>query len=457
MVTLTTARRRHFSASPWHNGKKGKGEKQAKGAKPAKGAEAPSKPTLRYKWASRTVSHELYDVLESHILDSNLFASERFPIIPAGFDSHAGSTYTKKGVPKTLNPHNPENEMPPFAPYPDEPRPHKTYDAIAIDCEMVSIRGREQGLVHIAAVDFFTGDIVLRSLVRPGAGVTDWRRRVTGVDKDKLMEAVKKGRALRGWEEVRERLFDVTTSETIFIGHALANDLRVLRIATDRVVDSMMIMSRAVYGDARTFPRNWGLKTACQQLLDVDVQATRGTHDAVEDALATRELVLQFVRNPEKLEAWAARIRGGLTRVVEKEQAKEEAKRLTKARRAEERKSKSPEQLAQEAAEKARVKEENKIASIEKRVAAAAERLRVKKERKAGKKARKAKWEADAAKRARDKEEKEMAKKAKREAEAAERASVRQEKKRVEKAKRETEATESVRVDVGQGIDTSDK
>ncbi|KAH8166891.1 hypothetical protein CIB48_g1330 [Xylaria polymorpha] len=156
------------------------------------------------------------------------------------------------------------------------------------------MRGREQGLTSIAVVDFFSGDIVLRTLVRPDGTVTDWRREYTGLTKDRMQEAIKKRKVLSGWREAREKIFNVSTCETIFIGHALGNDLRVLRIATNRVVDSMMMMSRAVFGDISKFPRNWGLKNASRELLGVDVQKPRTPHNALEDALATRELVLQW-------------------------------------------------------------------------------------------------------------------------------------------------------------------
>ncbi|KAI1163742.1 ribonuclease H-like domain-containing protein [Nemania serpens] len=348
VVTVTTAHRRHFSASRWHNSK---ASRRAKAAKAAKAAGAPPEPVYRFKWVSQAVSDDVsddvYDGLVSHILDSSRRASEGFPAMPTSPNSDAWND-----IPDPLNPYNPENQTPP--PFdPDSPYRPKTYDALAIDCEMVSMTGRRQGLLSIAVVDFFSGDVVLRSLVRPADRVTDWRQRFTGVDKKKLLEAARKGKVLSGWEDVRERIFDVTTSETIFIGHALANDLRVLRIATDRVVDSMTMMTRTVFGDAKKYPRNWSLKTACQELLDVEVQTTRGPHSPLEDAFATRELVLRCVQNPEKLAEWGARTCAALAGIVEKEQAKQEAKierrRLMKAEKA----AKSPEQLVQEAAERA--------------------------------------------------------------------------------------------------------
>ncbi|GAW14425.1 hypothetical protein ANO14919_038270 [Xylariales sp. No.14919] len=344
------AHRRNFSASGWQNGKR---------------AKAPKPP--HYKWASSVVSDDVYDVysaLESHILDSGRFESERFPVASATPDSGAKKG-AKKGVPRTRNPHNPENQSPP-SPDPDDPEPRSTYDALVIDCEMVASKGSEQDVVSVAVIDFFTGSIVLRSIVRPTGPVTDWRRGITGFNKPMMMEAVKKGKTLPGWEKVREKIFDVTTSETIFIGHALANDLRVLRIATDRVVDSMMMLSRAVYGDEGKPLRNWGLKAACQELLDVAVQKTRGPHRPIEDAFGTRELVLHCVRNPEKLAAWGARTRAGIAAAAEKERMIQEKKIEKKKRKKAERENRTPEERAEFAAKKAKAMEEKRLARTEK-------------------------------------------------------------------------------------------
>ncbi|KAI3329981.1 ribonuclease H-like domain-containing protein [Ustulina deusta] len=346
-VTVTTARQRHFSTGP--------------------------KSAHRYRWASRAVSDDVYDRLESHILDSTRRASQRFPVMPPRPDSDAWT-----GIPDTLNSHHTEYRTPPSRPDPDpdDPRPRKTYAALAIDCEMVRMRGGEEGLVSIAVVDFFTGDVVLRSLVQPPGPVTDWRTDVTRVDKAKLNKASRKGKVLSGWLKVRKKIFDMATCQTIFIGHALANDLRVLRIATDRVVDSMAMMSRAVFGDMEKIPRNWSLRTACRELLDVDVQEKGRPHNPLEDALATRELVLRSVVNPEKLAEWAAQARAIQMRIAQKEHEKLERKQARQKARLErrklkeaEKKNKSPEQRVQEAAERARVMEERRCAKVAERAA----------------------------------------------------------------------------------------
>ncbi|KAI0427497.1 ribonuclease H-like domain-containing protein [Xylaria sp. FL1042] len=351
-----------------------------------------------YKWVSEPVPENLYHLLEPHLLNSTHLAAQRFPVVPATPEPDVG-----KHLPLTQNPHSPDNQAPPLPHDPDldfdsnsnSPRSGKTYSALVIDCEMVAMKGGEQGLINIAVVDFFTGYVVLRTLVRPTGPVTDWRREVTRFNKPMMNEAIKKGRTLSGWREVRDRIFDVTTSETIFIGHAPANDLRVLRIATDRVIDSMTMMASAVFGDVKKFPRSWGLKTACKELLGVDVQKRNGPHKPLEDALASREIVLQSVLQPEKLAAWAAKIRANLAQIEEKEREAErkkqerrevnkERKKLQKAEKAlrkAERAKMDPEELEREAAEETRRQEEHLRQKREKKHQEVQEKKRKKLER----------------------------------------------------------------------------
>ncbi|KAI0483754.1 ribonuclease H-like domain-containing protein [Xylaria cf. heliscus] len=377
VATVTTAHQRYFSTTG-HSQKKARIIQRQKNVR-------------LYKWATKSVPEDLYEALESHILSSSRRVIERFPVAPEDLDPDPDPK-AKKGVPETLDPHNPDHEAPPdlMDPMdledfddPDKPPPKKkkTYAAVVIDCEMVAMRGGEQGLLKIAVIDFFSGYIILRSLVRPEHAVTDWRREVTGFKKEMLREAIKKGKVLSGWPKVRDMIFDVTTRDTIFVGHALANDLRVLRIATDRVVDSMLLMSIARYGDTKAFPRNWGLKSACKELLNIEVQKTKGPHNPLEDAFASRELVIHALQNPEKLEAWAKRTRQNEAQVIEKERAIEKAKaekklirEAKKAKAKAEKAAMTPEERAERAAERERLAEEKRKAKAAKK---AEEQLRL--------------------------------------------------------------------------------
>ncbi|KAI0802799.1 hypothetical protein GGR55DRAFT_663869 [Xylaria sp. FL0064] len=322
-----------------------------------------SKLLHRHKWLTPPVSKDVYGPLESHLLDVFGRGAEGFPSAPAASDP---------------NPRITENRSPPSPAEPDRnnPHPRKTYDALVIACEFVEMQRGSRGLLSISAVDFFTGDVVLHKLVWPGPSVINWHKPVTRFNKARLNDALKKGKALSGWEQAREKIFEVANSQTIFIGHGLAPYLNVLRIATDRAVDSMVMLSRAVFGDMDFFPRRWYLDVACRELLKEELKHMGSPRNSLEDALATRELVLQGVLLPERLEQWAAKLRAILAQEQEekderyKERVARREARLEKKRLKEaEREKMTPEELMQEAAEKARLREEERAAAAAKRVA----------------------------------------------------------------------------------------
>ncbi|KAI1271458.1 hypothetical protein F5Y07DRAFT_382845 [Xylaria sp. FL0933] len=341
-ATLATPHQRHFSST----------------------RRAWAKPPHKHKWPTPPVSKDVYDRLESHLLDVYGRAAEGFPSAPAASDP---------------NPRRTENRSPPPPPAEGDPKhPHarKMHDALVIACELVEMQSGPRGLLSVSAVDFFTGDVVVHTLVSPGKSAINWHKSVTRFNKARLNDALKRRKALSGWEEAREKIFEVANSRTVFIGHGLAPLLRVLRIATERAVDSEVMLSRAVYGDMDFFPRRWGLNFACRELLKVELKHKGSPRNSLEDALGTRELVLRGVLLPKRLERWAAKLRAILAKEEEhkaelykervaKREARLEKKRLLEA----EREKMSPAELIQDAAEKRRLREEVMAAAAARRKA----------------------------------------------------------------------------------------
>ncbi|KAI1258729.1 ribonuclease H-like domain-containing protein [Xylariaceae sp. FL1019] len=186
------------------------------------------------------------------------------------------------------------------------------YHALVIDCEMVTTRGPPSNpnindLISIAIVDFISGNVVLHCLVQPTAYVTNWNFRYTGV-KPAILKAAKDDpnqQVLRGWPAARAKIFEFADENTLFLGHALDNDLRILRICTDKVVDSAALTAHAAFGKDGDGPnRTWSLKGLCKELLGIEIQNKKSSHDCLEDAFATRELIIWCLTQPEKLKAW---------------------------------------------------------------------------------------------------------------------------------------------------------
>lgn len=221
-----------------------------------------------------------------------------------------------------------------------EPPPPKR-QAVVLDCEMVGLRRgprkpgdrQTEGVVEICAVDFLTGEELVRSLVRPRRPVTDWRTALTGLTASSLARAEAKGikgkpTPLRGSAAARAALLRHVGPDTVIVGQAVRFDLAALGIAHARIVDAALLACEAVFrkgkgdggdggGDApdvrvgaadksigvgellpeedgntnnnnsgsgnvsiekkikekyKKFPRQWGLDTLCRDLLSIRIR-----------------------------------------------------------------------------------------------------------------------------------------------------------------------------------------
>ena len=303
------------------------------------------RPNHEFSWVSPVFTKTVYPLLRSALLDSERRKSDGFP---ASLAIYRYMQMTPAQVNQTKN----------TLPLPQAgSRPGvKAYAALVVDCEMVELEDRVQDLVSLSVVDFLSGEVVLNTLVQPVGRVKCWRSQITGVYPANLHNAkVTKG-VLNGWPEARAKIFAVADSDTIFIGHALPNDLKILRIEADHVVDSTVILAQAAFGSPEKFPRRWSLKVACQELINVSVQAGRKPHSPLEDALATRELVLWCLTHPKNLLEW-----GNNARVVyEKEKEERERKAAEEKKKAQ--------QEAAEKRKKKRLEEEARWAEAQEEV-----------------------------------------------------------------------------------------
>lgn len=287
-----------------------------------------NRPGHGYLWASPALSYDIYPLIVSELLDKRRRDIEYYPIVPEP---------NQRGPSASFKPLPPANTT----------GAGKAYAALVIDCEMVGLEGGVADLVRVSVIDFLTGHVVLDSLVQPTGRVTDWRSRVSGVDHAILRAAKDNPRTtvLQGWLEAREKIFNIADADTVLLGHALANDLKILRIVADRVVDSLVLTAQGAFGrSSNKFPRQWSLKSACKDLMGVEIQQPRMAHDPLEDALATREVIIWCLSHPEKLLEWGKGVRSEYEKA---EAARREKQRLAALKRAEEKK------LEQEAAEAA--------------------------------------------------------------------------------------------------------
>jgi hypothetical protein len=89
----------------------------------------------------------------------------------------------------------------------------------------------------------------------------------------------------------RKLLFDLISPDTPLLGHAIDNDLNVVRIIHPCVVDTVLL-----YPHPRGLPVRFGLKVLSYKYLGRGIQmAGADGHDSKEDAVATGDLITKKV------------------------------------------------------------------------------------------------------------------------------------------------------------------
>ncbi|KAH6649097.1 ribonuclease H-like domain-containing protein [Truncatella angustata] len=212
-----------------------------------------------------------------------------------------------------------------------------THRVVAIDCEMVGVgSGHFEGtqekqrseLAQLCAVDVLTGEVLIDKLVNPLEKVIDWRTRFSGVSRSVINTARRQGKLLLGWRAARSELFTYIDADTIMVGHALHNDLLIMRLVHSNVVDTSFQTAEAVFGSAGIANKTWGLKVLAKDLTNLSIQVDKKGHDCTEDTLATREVAIWCLCHPDELAVWATQRREEQSRLNA-----EREKRLREKRR----------------------------------------------------------------------------------------------------------------------------
>jgi DNA polymerase III epsilon subunit-like protein len=186
----------------------------------------------------------------------------------------------------------------------------------------VGPEGSISALARLSAIDFLTGELLVDKLVLPPLTVTSWRTKWSGITAASMKTACDSGDVLEGTAAAREMLSRHMNGETVLIGHALYHDLKVLEIRHEKVVDSASLVEAAVGHSVRTM---LGLRNLCKELLGITIQDDgENGHDSVEDALATREVVLWCMEHPKLLRAWGTKRKGELEAKELKAKTKQE-------------------------------------------------------------------------------------------------------------------------------------
>ncbi|KAI1618252.1 ribonuclease H-like domain-containing protein [Exophiala viscosa] len=150
-------------------------------------------------------------------------------------------------------------------------------------------------LIRVSAVDYFTGETLVDSLVYPAVDMRNLSTRYSGISWRDMRQAQRSGKCFFGRDEAREALWKFVSPETIVIAHAGENDLNALRWIHPRVLDTQIL-----HGGQR------GLANLSSSILGISIQTGDG-HCSLEDAMATREIAIRHV---ERQLAWNSSTEG---------------------------------------------------------------------------------------------------------------------------------------------------
>lgn len=154
---------------------------------------------------------------------------------------------------------------------------------IAIDAEMVGVRGNRSALARISMVNY-KGQVILDTFVRCEEPIVDYRTHVSGIlPEDLVSDQAMDFHACR-------RIVSQTIRGKILVGHALENDLECLRIShpPEQIRDTSQYIKFMKYNPYYGCYQRRRLRDLSKQFLGMTIQ--EGEHDSVIDARATLRL-----------------------------------------------------------------------------------------------------------------------------------------------------------------------
>ncbi|CAG8109379.1 unnamed protein product [Penicillium salamii] len=210
---------------------------------------------------------------------------------------------------------------------------------LVVDCEVVKTKNNRRMLASVSAIDFFTKEILVNSLVEPAGEVVDWLSHQSGMSQRKMKSARRSGTIMQNWQDAREEVWKFMDPKTILIGHTLVQSLEVLGIMHGNIVDTAIVTSEAVLHPAsqdEQLARKWSLRVLSKEFLKIEIQTKATGHTSLLDTFAIRNVIIRCIADEKGLRAWAENAsienQQGLTRRMKKSKLRlEKWKALKKA------------------------------------------------------------------------------------------------------------------------------
>jgi RNA exonuclease 4 len=179
--------------------------------------------------------------------------------------------------------------------------PYMAHRFVALDCEMVGVGpgGQRSVLARVSVVDL-NGKCLLDTFVRVQEKVTDYRTFVSGVRAKDLINAMDFGKCRKYVQKL--------IANKVLVGHALENDLQVLRIThpwysirdTSNYHSFMQIDYSGMWRPRR-------LRDLARQHLGILIQQAGVEHDSMEDACAAMALYKTVQNEWDSMIEWRRR------------------------------------------------------------------------------------------------------------------------------------------------------
>jgi RNA exonuclease 1 len=144
----------------------------------------------------------------------------------------------------------------------------------------------------MTAVDYYTGEVLIDSLVWPTRELLHTNQRFSGVSWVELQDSQKRVDTLHGRDGARREIWKYVGRHTRLIVHDGRDDMVALRWFHHRIIDSHELETRRV---APKTPRD--LNQLTFSLLGRRLGQNRRGLDSLEQVMACRDLVHWFTRN----------------------------------------------------------------------------------------------------------------------------------------------------------------
>jgi RNA exonuclease 1 len=145
-------------------------------------------------------------------------------------------------------------------------------------------------LIRISAVDYFSGRVLVDSLVYPAVAMAHFNTRYSGVTRGMLETARRANACLEGRDEARLAVWQFVGPHTVLVMHGGKADLLALRWIHGQVIDTYLVEAGREMGSQKR-----SLRSLAEGMLGRRIQ--EGQHDSVEDARACRGVVHWYVEN----------------------------------------------------------------------------------------------------------------------------------------------------------------